>query len=181
MRNAIMIVGILLGAGLAGAELSRGLSGVSLDDVTLGHGDDIASSIGKSSSLNGTVEIMRNAHGQFSTGGIINGQRIDFMIDTGATVVALNRTSAARLNLRPTPADYSETVTTANGSIKVARIQLGIIQIGGIIVRDVDAIILPDSSLKGNLLGMSFLSKLKQLKYSGDKMVLEQKGGGLQN
>ena len=48
------------------------------------------------------------------------------------------------------------------------------VDVGGIVVRDVDAMVLPDEALSENLLGLSFLSKLKRFEFAGGKMVLEQ-------
>ena len=121
-----------------------------------------------------SLSIPRDARGHFETEGRIEGQRIAFMVDTGASVVALNETSAARFGVRPSPRDYNATVTTANGTIKAARTQLAMVEIGGLIVRDVDAMVLPDEALSENLLGLSFLSKLKRFEYANGKMVLEQ-------
>jgi aspartyl protease family protein len=121
-----------------------------------------------------SISIPRDARGHFQTDGRIDGQRIDFMVDTGASVIALNEKSAARFGLRPTPSDYKMTVSTANGTIKAARTRLAMVDIGGLIVRDVDAMVLPDEALSENLLGLSFLSKLKRFEYANGKMVLEQ-------
>ena len=110
----------------------------------------------------------------FPTEGRIDGQRIAFMVDTGASVVALNESSAARFGLRPSRGDYNATVTTANGTVKAARTRLAMVDIGGLVVRDVDAMVLPDEALSENLLGLSFLSKLKRFEYANGQMVLEQ-------
>src|SRR5882724_5696192 len=48
------------------------------------------------------------------------------------------------------------------------------IDVGGLIVRDVDAMVLPDEALSENLLGLSFLSRLKRFEYTNGQMVLEQ-------
>jgi aspartyl protease family protein len=121
-----------------------------------------------------SLSIPRDARGHFQTEGRIDGQRIGFMVDTGASVIALNETSAARFGLRPSRGDYNATVTTANGTIKAARTRLAMVDIGGLVVRDVDAMVLPDAALSENLLGLSFLSKLKRFEYANGKMVLEQ-------
>jgi len=121
-----------------------------------------------------SLSIPRDSRGHFATDGRIDGQRIGFMVDTGASVIALNEKSAARFGLRPTPADYKMTVSTANGTIKAARTRLAMVDVGGLIVRDVDAMVLPDEALSENLLGLSFLSKLKRFEYANGKMVLEQ-------
>jgi aspartyl protease family protein len=121
-----------------------------------------------------SVSIPRDARGHFQTEGRIDGQRIGFMVDTGASMIALNETSAARFGLRPSRGDYNATVTTANGTIKAARTRLAMVDVGGLVVRDVDAMVLPDEALSENLLGLSFLSKLKRFEYANGKMVLEQ-------
>ena len=121
-----------------------------------------------------SLSIPRDARGHFQAEGRIDGQRIAFMVDTGASVIALNEKSAARFGLRPSRGDYNATVSTANGTIKAARTRLAMVELGGLIVRDVDAMVLPDEALSENLLGLSFLSKLKRFEYAGGKMVLEQ-------
>ena len=121
-----------------------------------------------------SLSIARDARGHFETEGRIEGQRIGFMVDTGASVIALNESSAARFGLRPSRGDYKATVTTANGTVKAAPTRLAMVDIGGIVVRDVDAMVLPDEALSENLLGLSFLSKLKRFEYANGKIVLEQ-------
>ena len=116
----------------------------------------------------------RDSRGQFLAEGRIDGQRIGFMVDTGASVVALNETSAARFGLRPSRGDYNAAVTTANGTVKAARTRIAMLELGGLIVRDVDAMVLPDEALSENLLGLSFLSKLRRFEYTNGRMVLEQ-------
>jgi aspartyl protease family protein len=121
-----------------------------------------------------SISIPRDARGHFLTEGRIDGQRIGFMVDTGASVIALNEKSAARFGLRPLRSEYNAVVNTANGTVKAARTRLAMVEIGGLVVRDVDAMILPDEALSENLLGLSFLSKLKRFEYANGRMVLEQ-------
>jgi aspartyl protease family protein len=121
-----------------------------------------------------SLSIPHDALGHFETEGRIEGQRIGFMVDTGASVIALNETSAARFGLRPSRGDYTAAVATANGTIKAARTRLAMVDIGGLVVRDVDAMVLPDEALSENLLGLSFLSKLRRFEYANGTMVLEQ-------
>ena len=121
-----------------------------------------------------TLNIPHDSRGHFAAEGQIDGQRIDFMVDTGASVVALNESSAARFGLRPSRGDYNATVSTANGTIKAARTRIAMVDVGGLVVRDVDAMVLPDEALSENLLGLSFLSRLKRFEYANGMMVLEQ-------
>ena len=121
-----------------------------------------------------SISLPRDARGHFQAEGRIDGQRIDFMVDTGASVVALNEKSAARFGLRPSRGDYNATVNTANGTIKAAPTRIAMMEVGGLIVRDVEAMVLPDEALSENLLGLSFLSKLKRFEYANGRLVLEQ-------
>ncbi len=121
-----------------------------------------------------SLSIPRDFRGHFQAVGRIDGQHMNFMVDTGASVVALNEKSAAKFGLRPPRSDYNATVSTANGNVKAARTRIAMMDVGGLIVRNVEAMVLPDEALSENLLGLSFLSRLKRFEYANDRMVLEQ-------
>lgn len=171
MRNVMILAGVLAGLGTVMAEMADRMTATTPAMAKTASFDAItpASQAGIRS-----ISISRDPRGHFQTDGRIDGQRIDFMVDTGASVIALNEASAARFGLRPSRADYNATVTTANGTIKAARTRLPMVDVGGIVVRDVDAMVLPDEALSENLLGLSFLSRLKRFEYAGGKLVLEQ-------
>ena len=121
-----------------------------------------------------SISIAQDGRGHFQTEARIEGQRIGVMVDTGASVIALNEKSAARIGVRPARNEFNAAVSTANGTIKAARTRLAMVQVGDLIVHDVDAMVLPDEALSQNLLGLSFLSKLKRFEFANGKMVLEQ-------
>jgi aspartyl protease family protein len=121
-----------------------------------------------------TVAVLPNAHGHFLVDARIAGDRLTFMIDTGASVVAISESAAARLGIHPAPPDFVAEVRTANGTVRGARAHLDSIEVGDLIVRDVAAVVLPDRALRDNLLGLSFLSRLHRFEYSDGKLVLEQ-------
>ena len=121
-----------------------------------------------------SVTVSRDSRGHFQTEGRVDGRRLGFMVDTGASVIALNETSAALIGVRPRPSEYTANVSTANGSIKAARTRLAMVDIGGLVVRDVDALVLPDDALSENLLGLSYLSKLRRYEFACGKLVMEQ-------
>jgi aspartyl protease family protein len=171
MRNIMIIAAFLVGLGTIMAQMADKMTATPALANTLRKpvpAQDTAAAGGR------TLSIARDARGHFQTEGRIDGQRIGFMVDTGASVIALNETSAARFGLRPSRGDYNATVSTANGTIKAARTRLAMVELGGLIVRDVEAMVLPDEALSENLLGLSFLSRLKRFEYAGGKMVLEQ-------
>jgi aspartyl protease family protein len=167
----MIIAALLVGLGTIMAQLADKMTATPALAKTTGKAasaQDTAPAGGR------TLSIPRDARGHFQTEGRIDGQRIGFMVDTGASVIALNETSAARFGLRPSRGDYNAAVSTANGTIKAARTRLAMVDIGGLIVRDVEAMVLPDEALSENLLGLSFLSRLKRFEYAGGRMVLEQ-------
>jgi aspartyl protease family protein len=125
------------------------------------------------SSYGRSVTIGRSENGHFMTSAVVDGRRIDFMVDTGASVIALREADAARLGIHPVPRDYTAQVSTANGIVRAARFELNRVEVGGVEVRNVAAIVLPDEALGQNLLGMSFLSKLRWEQRNG-KLILEQ-------
>ncbi len=171
MRNIVITAAIMAGLGVFMAQVAEKMTPASAAPTTASQSAPVAPPV--QTGLR-SLNISRDARGHFATEGRIDGQRIGFMVDTGASVVALNESSAARFGLRPTPGQYTATVTTANGKVKAARAQIAMLDVGGLIVRDVDAMVLPDAALSENLLGLSFLSKLKRFEYSNGQMVLER-------
>src|SRR3569832_2600124 len=131
MRNIMIFAAIMIGLGTFMAQMADKMTPASATpSVHLAATPDTAAN----SNLR-SFSIPRDGRGHFATAGRIDGQRIGFMVDTGASVIALNEKSAARFGLRPSPSDYKMTVSTANGTIKAARTRLAMIDVGGLIVR----------------------------------------------
>jgi aspartyl protease family protein len=166
----MIIAALLIAAGTYMAQMADRMSSAptvaSLEPTPIPQSQPIASA-GR------TVTIPRDRRGHFQTDGRIEGQRLNFMVDTGASVIALTETDAARIGVRPSRGDYNATVTTANGTVKAARVRLASVDVGGLVVRDVDAMVLPEGVLSENLLGLSYLSKLKRFEFANGQMVLE--------
>ncbi|MGE5158922.1 MAG: TIGR02281 family clan AA aspartic protease [Gemmatimonas sp.] len=172
MRNLLMFAAVMVGLGIFMAQVADKMAPQPASATPV-----VNNAVALAPALQGSshsLAIARDGRGHFLTEGRVNGQRVDFMIDTGASVVALNESSAARFGLFPSRADYTTNVTTANGTVKGARTRLATIDVGGLVVRDVDALVLPDDALSENLLGLSFLSRLKRFEYSNGQMVLQQ-------
>jgi len=171
MRNLMIFAALMVVLGTVMAQMADKMTPTAAL-ANAGPRTAAAETVGQAGSR--SLSIPRDTRGHFLAEGRIDGQRIGFMVDTGASVVALNETSAARFGLRPSRGDYNASVATANGTIKAARTRIAMVDIGGIVVRDVDAMVLPDAALSENLLGLSFLSKLKRFEYANGQMVLEQ-------
>jgi len=120
------------------------------------------------------MELMSGRDGHFHVDARVEGRHIDFMVDTGASLVILRETDAAYAGLHPMPRDYTAMVSTANGTIKAAPAKIDRLEVGDIIVFDVPALVLPDEALSQNLLGVSFLSRLRRYEFADGRMLLEQ-------
>ena len=118
------------------------------------------------------VVLTADSQGHFQGTFRINGRNVDGLIDTGASVIAINRTTARRLGLDPKASDYKYPVSTANGVVNAAHVVLKRVELDSIRVKNVDALVLSDKSLAGTLIGMSFLKKLKSYKAGDGEMVL---------
>jgi aspartyl protease family protein len=172
MRNIMIFAAIMIGLGTFMAQMADKMTPAPASATPSVRLTEASETVGQAGGR--SLSIPHDGRGHFATEGRIEGQRIAFMVDTGASVIALNESSAARFGLRPSRNDYRATVTTANGTVKAAPARLAVVEVGGLTVRDVDAMVLPDEALSENLLGLSFLSKLKRFEYANGKMVLEQ-------
>jgi aspartyl protease family protein len=108
--------------------------------------------------------------GHFVAGGAINGRAVQFMVDTGATVVAIPQSEAARLGIDTSRAQRAVT-QTANGPVPVLRVVLGSVRVGEVQLANVEAVLLP-AAMPQVLLGNSFLSRF-QMRRDNDVMRLE--------
>ena len=172
MRTILFFAAVIAGVGVFMARMADRMSPESA--IAIAPRKEVTVGVATAPAASRSISLSRDARGHFLTDARIDGQRIDFMVDTGASVVALNEKSAARFGLRPLSSEYNVTVTTANGRLKAARARIAMMDVGGLIVRDVEAMVLPDEALSENLLGLSFLSRLKRFEYANGRLVLEQ-------
>jgi aspartyl protease family protein len=120
------------------------------------------------------MSLSSGRNGHFNVEARIDGRSLNFIVDTGASLVILRESDAAQVGIRPLPGDYNATVSTANGTIKAARATLNRIEVGDITVYDVSALVLPDEALSQNLLGVAFLAKLRRYEFADGRLLLEQ-------
>lgn len=116
------------------------------------------------------VKLASNTQGHFVASGQINGQPVDFMLDTGATDVSIPAEMAERLKLEK---GFGVTLSTANGRTQGYRTRIDRLQLGDIVLRDVRALVVPGLDGKQVLLGMSALNKL-EFTQRGGTMLLRQ-------
>lgn len=120
------------------------------------------------------IVINADTRGHFLADFKANGRPIEAMIDTGATLVALNTSTARKAGIRLSPADFTHEVETANGRVKVALVTLDRLEIGRIALDHVEAVVIEDRALATNLVGMSFLKRIGRYQVENDRLLLVQ-------
>lgn len=126
-----------------------------------------------SSSYGYEVRIAAAPDHQFYVNADVNRRAARFLVDTGASYVALRDTDAREAGIYTSWTDYTYPVHTANGETKAAFITIDEIEIGGIRINGVKAFVLKDEQLNINLLGMSFLSQLESVEARKGELLLK--------
>ncbi|WNJ98540.1 TIGR02281 family clan AA aspartic protease [Thalassospiraceae bacterium LMO-JJ14] len=121
----------------------------------------------------GEITLNRGRDGHFHASAKVNGTTVQFLVDTGASVVTLSRDDAARAGLNPDELTFSQTFRTANGTAFGAPVRIARLSIGDIELADVRAAVM-DRGLTGSLLGMSFLERLSSYSVKGDTLSLKR-------
>ncbi|HEX7027797.1 MAG TPA: retropepsin-like aspartic protease [Gammaproteobacteria bacterium] len=116
--------------------------------------------------------IYKDSHGMYRTGGYINGLPVNFLVDTGATTVAMNRNEARRLGVDYIVEGEPAYVKTASGVSEAYRVKLKTIAVGKIRFSNVDAMVVDSDSPEEVLLGMSFLGRLN-VQHQNEVMSLQ--------
>jgi aspartyl protease family protein len=124
------------------------------------------------STLAQTADVARSRDGSFLVVAQVNGSRVAFVIDTGASAVILTQDAAKAARLPLGNLTYSVDIETANGPAHAAAITLDLLTVGGITERSVSALVAQPGQLNTSLLGMSFLNRLESWEVHGDRLVM---------
>lgn len=179
MRSEIIIAGIIVASAVVGVRFidAREIPPASQIDAhqpvaPANAAAMTTTSYAPSSEWRGEVKINAARDNQFYIEAQVNMRSANFLVDTGASYVAMRDSDARAAGVYTAWTDYTYPVRTANGETKAAFVTLEEMEIGEIRVRDVKAFILPDDQLSVNLLGMSFLSRLESVEARSGELVL---------
>jgi aspartyl protease family protein len=111
--------------------------------------------------------------GHFFVEAEVEGRKITFMIDTGASDVALTQDDARSLGITPSEREFTRAYQTANGIARGAPVTLDSIAVGPIDLRNVEGSVV-EGQMQVSLLGMSFLNRLSGYQVVGDRLILKQ-------
>jgi aspartyl protease family protein len=120
------------------------------------------------------VRIPRGVHGDYSTVGSIDGRTVNFLVDTGASSIAMSEVEAKRLGIPYWLKGEKAEVQTASGFARAYRVTLDEVRVGEISMRQVQAFVVEGNNPARVLLGMSFLGRL-EMENAGNMMVLRTK------
>ena len=127
-----------------------------------------------SSSSKPSVRIQANAQGLYRVAGEINGSPVVFLVDTGATHIAMSSVQAEYLGLFDQVNNEAKQAITASGPLKTYRIQLQQVKVGTIRVNHLEAVIVEGEYPLDILLGMNFLSQV-DIHHKGNLLELRQR------
>lgn len=118
------------------------------------------------------ASIRKAADGHYWAEANVNGKAVRFLVDTGATAVALTLDDAKRLGIDTAHLSYSYDVITADGKARAAMVKLASISIAGAKVDNVDALVI-EKGLGASLLGMSYLGRLRAFEATQTALILK--------
>ena len=120
------------------------------------------------------VTLYRDSWGMFHTVGSINGLPVKFLVDTGASSVAMNSSQARRLGIDYHLEGNPAYVATASDVVKAYKVKLDVVTVGSIQVRNVTCVVMEGAQPSEVLLGMSFLGRLEMINRA-DQLILRKK------
>ena len=119
------------------------------------------------------VRVSADLAGHFVVHPALDGRRVRMLVDTGASSVALSYEDARMAGLQVRREDFTRKLSTANGMVAAASVRIAEIRIGDIVVRNVEAVVLPEGRLGTSLLGMSFLKRLGGFEIARGQLTLK--------
>jgi len=137
---------------------------------TLGMGQSFAG--GTQTGARQSVSLTADARGHFAATGSLNGYPMSFLVDTGATAIAISAAEARRIGL-DYKAGQATGVSTAAGVVPAWRVKFSTVKVGSITLNQVDGMVV-EAGLSVPLLGMSFLNRM-EMKRDGQTMTLTQR------
>ena len=162
--------GLMQGVKLISADSNEARFEVDGKRRVLGMGQSFAGST--ATEQRASVSLTADARGHFVAGGSLNGYPVSFLVDTGATSIAISGEEARRLGL-DYKASQASGVSTAAGVVPAWRVTFNTVKLGGITLNQVEGLVV-EAGLSVPLLGMSFLNRM-EMKRDGQTMTLTQR------
>ena len=175
MRNEILMAGVVVASTVIAVryfDFKQATASVATTEARQESPADLSIASVTPAIYGDEVRIKAAQDNQYYVDAEINRRTANFLVDTGASYVALRDSDAREAGIYTAYADFTYPVKTANGETKAALVTIDEIEIGGLRVQGVKAFILKDEQLSINLLGMSFLSRLESVEARRGELVL---------
>lgn len=121
---------------------------------------------------NRIIEVPRSGDGHFTLTLSLNGEPVDFLVDTGATDMVLSLQDARRAGIDPDELAFLGSARTANGTVRTAMATIDEIQLGPVVFENV-RVSVNGGEMRGSLLGMSFLNRFDRIEIADNRLRLE--------
>ncbi|MGO4855154.1 retropepsin-like aspartic protease family protein [Phaeovulum sp. W22_SRMD_FR3] len=119
----------------------------------------------------GQIELPLGRDGHFHLTAVVNGQKLNFTVDTGASDIVLSRDDARRVGINPDMLSYFGQAQTANGVVATAPVTLDSFTVEGVTDSGLRAVV-NNGPMDGSLLGMRYLSRFSNIQMQPDRMIL---------
>lgn len=119
----------------------------------------------------GQLEVPRMFDGHFYVTALVNGEKVDFVVDTGATDVVLTKADAKRVGIDLESLAFTGSATTANGVVRTARASVTRLDLGSFTDRNLPVYV-NEGQMDQSLLGMTYLRRFEKIEIAGDKLIL---------
>ena len=121
---------------------------------------------------NPEIALKKSLNGHFITDATVNGASVRFMVDTGATTIALTYDDAIDAGIDPESLQFTQPIMTANGMAMAASVRIDRLEIGPIVRQDLRATVAAEGKLEQSLLGMNFISSLTSFEMRRNEVIL---------
>ncbi|WP_300514357.1 TIGR02281 family clan AA aspartic protease [Aliiroseovarius sp.] len=119
----------------------------------------------------GQIEVPRGLGGHFYLVLRLNGEPVEFIVDTGASDVVLSRQDALRAGIDLNSLAYLGRAYTANGEVRTAPARIDTVELGNFTDHDL-RVVVNEGEMEGSLLGMTYLRRFESLEIRGDRLIL---------
>ncbi|WP_050603579.1 TIGR02281 family clan AA aspartic protease [Ruegeria sp. 6PALISEP08] len=120
-----------------------------------------------------TIEVPRAYDGHYYLPVLVNGEPINFLVDTGASQIVLSAQDAERAGIDPNQLNYFGRALTANGEVRTAPVRLETLTVGPITDQNVSAWV-NEGELHKSLLGMDYLHRFSNIQFADGRMILSR-------
>ncbi|QFT72635.1 hypothetical protein FIU92_06310 [Ruegeria sp. THAF33] len=144
--------------------------------AVIGLWEDIRSSVGPAPQMTVTgnaIEVPRAYDGHYYLPVLVNGEPINFLVDTGASQIVLSARDAERVGIDPDQLNYFGRALTANGEVRTAPVRLDTLTAGPITDQNVSAWV-NEGELDKSLLGMEYLHRFSSVQFANGKLILSR-------